>query len=305
MQVSVLVGILTTMLSNDIVNATMLSEKYELSKRTIYRYITVLGEAGVPIVSHSGRNGGWSILSTYKLRSMYFTKEEYSRMLLVIKGSALQDGVTKSVVDKLSGMSNSAYNSIVLQSKQLIVDTSINEKLQERVDTLQKALNTNKVIIMEYHSQKGETLVRSAEPYALVLKNDQWYLYAYCLLRNDFRYFKIARIANLTVSEHTFRPRPFDVDCAAIESDMVRGKQRCEIILTVYPEALTDVEEWLGIEQVAKVGEQYTARAEVPYDDLLIKRILSFGSGVRVERPSQLIDDVRQRCKDIVSIYGD
>ena len=78
MQMNILVGMLSTLLSSDgVVKADELAEEFEISKRTVYRYIDVLSEGGIPIQSHFGRGGGWTILENYKLKSTFFTKEEF------------------------------------------------------------------------------------------------------------------------------------------------------------------------------------------------------------------------------------
>ncbi|MBQ8433422.1 MAG: HTH domain-containing protein, partial [Clostridia bacterium] len=74
MQVPVLVGILSTLLATDgLVKASDLAEKFEISTRSVYRYVAPLSEGGIPIVSTVGRGGGWSIIDTYKLKATFFT----------------------------------------------------------------------------------------------------------------------------------------------------------------------------------------------------------------------------------------
>ena len=42
-----------------------LAEKFEMSTRSVQRYVTALMDAGIPIVSESGKNGGYSICLLY------------------------------------------------------------------------------------------------------------------------------------------------------------------------------------------------------------------------------------------------
>lgn len=44
-----------------------IAEKFEISRRTVYRYIDSLSYAGIPIVSLPGRNGGIYIMENFKL----------------------------------------------------------------------------------------------------------------------------------------------------------------------------------------------------------------------------------------------
>ena len=87
MQNGVLFGILMTLLNQKRASATELAAKYELSPRTINRYIDALGEAGIPIVSVSGRHGGFEIMDSFRLEAAYFTAGEYERLIESVKGS--------------------------------------------------------------------------------------------------------------------------------------------------------------------------------------------------------------------------
>ena len=74
------------------------------------------------------------------------------------------------------------------------------------------------------------------------------------------------------------------------------------MILSVENSALSACEEWLGANNVAKVGETHVARATLPYDEILINQILSLGDGVRVEKPQRLREAVIERCQNIAKI---
>ena len=48
-----------------------------------------------------------------------------------------------------------------------------------------------------YYSPGGDT-EREIEPYYLIFKWTSWYVYGYCLMRNDFRLFKLNRMDSIT-----------------------------------------------------------------------------------------------------------
>ena len=58
MKNDILYGIMLTLLVNKKSTAKELAAKYEMSVRTIYRYLDTLNQAGVPIVSYAGTKGG-------------------------------------------------------------------------------------------------------------------------------------------------------------------------------------------------------------------------------------------------------
>lgn len=298
MQIPVLVGILSTLLSTDkLIKASDLAKKFEISSRSVYRYMDMLSEGGVPLESRLGRGGGWRIIENYKLKATYFTEEEYNRLVFSVQSSSLQDEVTKQVSQKIQGLKRTHANATVLKNEQFIVDSD--SSLVGGLVTLISECITDKTLCeIEYHAKDGSDSVRTVEPYCLILKNGMWYVYCFCRLRKGFRYFKLSRIVNLKTGDK-FVGREFRADSSVIQTDVLRGKEMCEVILDVQISALSACEEWLGVNCVAKVGDSYIARATLPYDDELLNRILSLGVGVRVEKPQRLRLAVVERCKQI------
>lgn len=301
MQIPVLVGMLSTLLSSDgLVRADDLAKKFEMSKRSVYRYIEMLSEGGVPIESVLGRGGGWRIVENYKLKATYFTEEEYNRLVFSVQSSSLQDEVTRQVSQKIQGLKRSHSNATVLKSEQFIVDSD-DISVGNRVTILSECISSKRLCEIEYHAKDGSDSVRVVEPYCLILKNGLWYVYCFCRLRKAFRYFKLSRIVSLKQCEH-FVGRAFQADSSVIQTDVLRDKEMCEVILSVQISALSACEEWLGVNSVAKVGDSYVAKATLPYDEVLVNDILSLGAGVRVEKPQRLRLAVVERCRQIASL---
>lgn len=80
MEQSVILGILFSIQAKK-TKATDLADKFEISTRTVYRYIDVLCGAGVPILSQKGKNGGFFIADYYKVREFFLTREEKQYLL--------------------------------------------------------------------------------------------------------------------------------------------------------------------------------------------------------------------------------
>ncbi len=299
MQIDILVGMLSTLLSADgYVRADQLSEQFEISKRTVYRYMDILSAGGIPIHSHLGRSGGWTILENYRLKSTFFTKEEYERVLFCLQSFSVQDATTRNVINKLQGLYRSNRGATILRSEQLIIDSE-NMEGKDTISILSDCITNKTTCEIEYHSRSGEDSIRTVEPYCLILKDNIWYVYCYCCLRRGFRYFRISRIVKLNVGKN-FTPRSYNVDSSVIQTDVLRNKEMCEVILSVDPVALAECEEWLGVNSVVKIGDGYLAKKTLPYDEVLINKVLSLGVGVRVETPQKLRQEVLKRCQLIM-----
>ena len=55
-----------------------------------------------------------------------------------------------------------------------------------------------------YMSSQSEASSRTVEPMGIVVKGFGWYLYGYCLLREDFRVFRLSRMQDVEVLAQTF-----------------------------------------------------------------------------------------------------
>ncbi len=78
-QLSRLISILTLLKSKRILTATELSEKFNVSIRTIYRDISKLIEAGVPVITIEGR--GYSLMDGYVVAPVQFTEKQANALI--------------------------------------------------------------------------------------------------------------------------------------------------------------------------------------------------------------------------------
>jgi predicted DNA-binding transcriptional regulator YafY len=308
MQNAVLFGMLLTLLSKKKVSAREFSIKYEISTRTVYRYVETLCGAGVPIYGISGKAGGLSITDNFKLDKTYFTGEEMARLISSVKSmsTAFKDNLSQSILDKLIALDNCREVQYILKSEQLLIDSGSwgLKSFKDKMNAVEKAITDTRVITIEYHSRKGEITTREIEPHTLVLKEGIWYVYAYCALRADFRLFKIGRIKNIIIGEKHFARKPLDVENSPYNLSWYKEENTVDIILEVGEKARFDVEEWLGVECVKQNSRgQYYAYAKVPDDSGLLFKLMSFGSNIKVIEPKGLIDMIKSDCAEILELY--
>jgi predicted DNA-binding transcriptional regulator YafY len=75
------------------------------------------------------------------------------------------------------------------------------------------------------------------------------------------------------------------------------------VTMQINKEVLSDVEEWLGIENVSKVNDKFIATASLPYDSGLISKIISYGNNVKILEPKKLKEDIKKKAQEIVICY--
>ena len=100
MKLDIILGIVLTLLYRGRTKARDLATKYNISIRTVYRYISILDTCEVPIISHTGRNGGIEIMNTFSLNKMFLSTQE--KMSLIDATRIIEDkNIQKSIQTKL------------------------------------------------------------------------------------------------------------------------------------------------------------------------------------------------------------
>lgn len=202
MQINRLFEIVYILLENPTVTATELAERFEVSTRTIYRDVETLSQAGIPIYMSKGKGGGISLLPDFILNKAVLTEQEKSDILSSMKAvSAVNLSKSDTALNKLISMLGKK------NSEWIEVDFSSWGYFENDADYFEKiktAIIEKQVITFMYASGKAEKLRREILPLKLVFKGAAWYLYGFCKMREDYRFFKLRRIDNLSVTDHHF-----------------------------------------------------------------------------------------------------
>lgn len=208
-----LLSLISVLTNNDKITISELANKLEVSKRTIYRDLESLTIAGIPIVSYSGYNGGISIAEDFKIDKNVLSTNDIKNILLGLNSilALEEDKEVKYLISRLMPKEMRSIN----EESDIIIDLSNwykDDFSQNMINTFRKAIVNMQYVYLDYHS-KSIVTERKIEPYKLVFKETDWYLYAYCLMREDFRLFKLTRISAYKLSTDTFdNLRDIDID---------------------------------------------------------------------------------------------
>ncbi len=195
MKIDKLVGILSILLQKEKVTVHELAELYEVSDRTIYRYIDTLGMAGIPIFSKRGNGGGFSIMEGYKIdRTLLSSKE----MRAVLDGLRSLDSVSNTNYYSRLMEKFSIGSSMSVTNENIIIDLSGWDKsaVADKIEIIKTAIENKDKISFEYHSPNGDSS-RVIEPYHIIYQWSGWYVWGFCTDKQDYRMFKLTRMTDL------------------------------------------------------------------------------------------------------------
>ena len=169
-----------------------------------------------------------------------------------------------------------------------------NNKMYEKTfDDIKSAILSKNIISFTYFSSNEKETDRSVKPVRLLFKSQDWYLYALCLLRNDFRYFKLSRIKNLEIHTEKFDDNFEDVilkkETPHENTVNIKVKFDRKVAFRVYDELNGEITE-------DNDGNLYT-EIEIPNDYNLYKYIFSFGDEAEVLEP----EEVRMQIKKMIN----
>jgi len=206
MKIDRLIGILSILLQREKVTAPFLAEKFEVSRRTINRDIEDICKAGIPVVTVRGQNGGISIMEGYKIDRTLLTSSDMQSILAGLRSLDSVCGTNRyqQLMEKLS-----VGNSDVLTSNNhIMIDLSswYKSSLAPKIEIIQAAIERREKISFTYYAPQGESS-RVIEPYLLIFQWSSWYVWGYCLEKQDYRLFKLNRMLDLKNMVETYEVR--------------------------------------------------------------------------------------------------
>jgi len=298
----VMLKILTLLLQKRRVTAGELADRYEVSVRSIYRYIEELCVCGVPVQVDRGRYGGIYLPDTYRLPTGYFTREEYAATLNALNVMAMQipDEAVISAKEKLESADKRERRELSVCGNIIVDGGSWGDSgsFSEKMHICERAVNASESLLIDYISREGEHSRRIIDPHVLIFKQNVWYVYAYCHTKQDFRTFKIGRIKNATFTGKTFIKREIRREDIPLNF-FYSSEQLINVTLEIKPSSLADAEEWLGIDNIEPRENGLIANVTLPDDDGLVNKILGYGGAVKVLAPQTLKEKVKKVAENI------
>ena len=168
-----------------------LSEKIGITERMVRYYKVELEQAGIPIETFMGPNGGYYILNT---KNQYNHFNKYDLQLLeninmVLEKLGYEDiGKYKKLINKIKFASD-----VEEEKSKYFLDNGTSDK-SELYFSLNDAISNKIPLKILYKNLKQEWQERIIHPLQIFNYDKRFYVTAFCELRNDIRHFEINRI---------------------------------------------------------------------------------------------------------------
>ena len=191
-----------------LVTAQMLGGRLEVSERTIYRDIADLQSTGVPIDGEAGV--GYIMREGYDLPPLMFTRDEIvalvagARMVQAFGGAAMARAAAEALV-KIGAVIPAGEKDRLRRTEIHVAEYVMSDAVRAAVDIAERAVEERQVLAIDYRDEQGRPTQRDVRPLGLWFWGKVWTLIAWCELRDDFRAFRIDRIASVTPAGRIFR----------------------------------------------------------------------------------------------------
>lgn len=300
MKLDRLIGILSILLQQDIVTAPCLAEQFEVSRKTINRDIETLCRAGIPIVTRQGAGGGISIMDNYRIDRTMLTNTEMQDILAGLRSLDSVNGTNRygQLMEKLSAGSSD----FMTGNQTILIDLSswYKDSLSPKIQLIRNAIDTRTKLTFLYFAPKGDSR-REIEPYYLIFRWSDWYVWGWCGSREDFRLFKLNRMDRLELTETHFSPRNVPLPDLSRERIFPGG---------IRVKALFDADcKWRLIEDFGTgcFEEQPDGKllftADYTDQENLLSWLMTFREKVKLLEPEELREEIRHILKRMTENY--
>ena len=290
--------ILYLLLEKGSTTAPELARLFEVSVRTIYRDIERLSMAGIPLYSVPGKTGGIFLMKDFVLDRTLVSEDEKLELLSALQGiQALTNDRQDMLLEKLESIfqvSTSPWIEVDL------TDWRKREGQKELFDNIKHAILEKRQLVITYLGGCGQKTIRTVEPFRLVFKKRDWYLHAYCCLKEEWRFFKLSRIRNYHLTTETVKQK--NVEDWVDGSDQV--VHQIEVSLKFSPKLAFRVYEDFSEDEIS-LGKDgcYYVKTVLPEHESLYTYLLSYLDGVEILDPDYLKKELLSRVEKIQKFY--
>jgi predicted DNA-binding transcriptional regulator YafY len=287
----------------------------EVERRSIYRSLEELEDAGVDIVRVHRKNLG------FYLGQREFELPEIKLLMDAVQAARfITVKKSRTLINKLAAFASRAQAEALLGSV-FLEDRAkcANEQIYYNIDSIYEAIRNSRQISFkycEYNLRKLRVEKRgggayTASPYALEWNSDAYYLVSRVGTLPKFTHFRVDRMKDISILEEPSLPwsgfydggrldladygkRAFSMFEGPVEDVQIRFKNH--LVTAVIDRMGADV-------QIVPDGDWFVMRAELVVSPGLTAWLAHFGGDAEVLSPESAREQIRSALKDMLSRY--
>ncbi len=192
------------------------------------------------------------------------------------------------------------------------------EALQQRIRIVEQAVAQRREMRIEYYTASRDTMTeRTVRPYAIIEHQGQWYVIAFCSLRNKELPFRIDRIRSVKLTDETFTvPESFDIETYRRPEMYFPTEADISVDVRLMPEFANRLRGLKPKETASLFGGQPAIRKTrslpdgslvftiaVTRPEWIVSWALQHGEAVEILSPPDVREKVRTACDAILAAY--
>lgn len=206
-----------------------LVELLGVTTRTLRRDVGRLRDLGYPIEATRGVGGGYRLGAGGRMPPLLLEEDEVVAVTVALRvGAQGISAIGEPAVRALTKLDQVMPPRLRGEVGALAEATALLPGATDDVDTgvlveLAHAIRDRVRVRFGYTGRTGETTERDAEPYRLVATGRRWYLLAWDRTREDWRVFRLDRMAGARASTFRFTPRAAPDAVEHVQAAVTRG----------------------------------------------------------------------------------
>lgn len=306
------ISTLVLLQTRKVIKAKTISERFDISLRTVYRDINTLKNAGIPIIGDPGI--GYSIIDGYRLPPVMFNEGEGTALLTAEKFiGKMTDQDTQayysSAMMKIKAiLRSSEKQSLAILDESIAISENKNGENKTYLQDLFKSIASKNILDIEYQKIDGTSSNRKLEPIGCYHQFNNWYLIAFCQVQEDYRTFKINRIVTLQVLEQHFDTKHISLQNYIDRQDEAwKEQQQFHNIEIAFNKSFVKFAEgrkyYFGFVEQTVVNDAVHMKFLNSSIEIIARWLLQFGDQATVIAPIELKDRLKTLATQIYKHY--
>lgn len=210
--------------------AGRLADGLGVTERAARRYVDILREAEIPILTTRGRYGGYTVGRGVRLPPLMFTAVEALGMVMaVLEGHHDAADTSDPVGNALRKIMRALPEAVAAQAEVVrrtarpVPDRNAAPPDPSITAQLVQACADHRLVRLEYRSEAGSQWATQVEPWAVVVRQGRWYLLCRLVESRRIRTYRLDRVRGVELLAEEFTP-PADLDpVATLEENFATG----------------------------------------------------------------------------------